>query len=260
MLIRNPKLDEGYFISSFISGLKEEIKPMVKMFKPQTLSKAFEVAELQECSLKTLSKQHKPSGRTAVEPKYRMYKNHNHDQNSPSSYKLPAIDPNLKKVDTRFREFSKISAEEMQYRGKHNLCYRCGDKFGVGHQCNSGGLNYLDMEEGEETEFEDAEGEQDELIGGVREMAEVSVNALAAAIQRKSIMLLGNLGGVPVKILVDTGSSDSFIHYRLAKSLQLPYQTVRPFTVTLVDGTDITSGTICPGVRWLIQTISFNSI
>ena len=78
----------------------------------------------------------------------------------------------------------------MQYRGKHNLCYRCGDKFGVGHQCKSGGLNYLDMEEGEETEFEDAEGEQDELIGRVREMAEVSVNALAAAIQRKSIMLL----------------------------------------------------------------------
>ena len=41
MLIRNPKLDEEYFVSSFISGLKEEIKPMVKMVKPQTLSKAF---------------------------------------------------------------------------------------------------------------------------------------------------------------------------------------------------------------------------
>ena len=129
------------------------------MFKPQTLSKAFEVAELQECSLENLSRQHKPPGRTAVEPKYGMYRNHNNSQNNPSSYKLPAIDPNLKKVDTRFREFNKISAEEMQYRRKHNLCYRCGDKFGVCHQCKYRGLNCLDMEEGEETEFEDAEGE-----------------------------------------------------------------------------------------------------
>ena len=37
MLIRNPRLDESYFVSSFISGLKNEIKTMAKMFKPQAL-------------------------------------------------------------------------------------------------------------------------------------------------------------------------------------------------------------------------------
>nr|XP_027083907.1 uncharacterized protein LOC113706223 [Coffea arabica] len=195
MLIRNPRLDEGYFISSFISGLKDEIKPMVKMFKPLTLSKAFEVAELQECSIETMSKQPKTPGRTAVDPKYGMFRNHSNSQNSSSSYKLPAIDPTNRKVDTRSG--------------------RCGDKFGIGHQCKSGGLNCVGIEEEDEAEFEDAEGEQDELTGRVGEMAE------------------------------------------LAKSLQLPYQTVRPFTVTLADGTDITSGTICPGVRWLIQDYQF---
>ena len=111
--------------------------------------------------------------------------------------------------------------------------------------------------EGEETDFEDAEGEQDELTGKVGAMAEVSLNSLAAAIRRKSIMLLGNLGGVPVKILVDIGSSDSFIHYGLVKSLQLPHQIVSPFTVTLADGTDITSEAIYPNVRWLIQNYKF---
>ena len=48
MLTRNPKLDKSYFVSSFVSGLKNEIKPMVKMFKLYTLTKAFEVAKLQE--------------------------------------------------------------------------------------------------------------------------------------------------------------------------------------------------------------------
>ena len=120
----------------------------------------------------------------------------------------------------------------MQYRRKHNLCYRCGEKFGIGHQCKKGKLNCLNTEEGEETEFEDAEGEQDELTGRVGELAEVSLNALSGAIRRKSILLIGNLGGLPIKILVDTGSSDSFIHHRVVNLLHLPYQSVSPFTVT----------------------------
>lgn len=60
MLTRNPRLDEPYFVFGFISGLKDEIKPMMKMFKPQSLPKAFEVAELQEYALEIQSKQSKP--------------------------------------------------------------------------------------------------------------------------------------------------------------------------------------------------------
>ena len=48
MLIKNPNLSEEYYISSFTNGLKEEIKPMVKMLKPNTLSRVVEVAYLQE--------------------------------------------------------------------------------------------------------------------------------------------------------------------------------------------------------------------
>ena len=85
MLTRNPKLDESYFISSFISGLKEKIKPMVKMFKLQTLAKTFEVAKLQESYLDIQSKQSKPSGRIAVEPKFGMYRNSVSGQNHQNS-------------------------------------------------------------------------------------------------------------------------------------------------------------------------------
>ncbi|KAL2532200.1 Uncharacterized protein Adt_05551 [Abeliophyllum distichum] len=42
-----PHLPESYYISIFTSGLKEEIKPMVKIIKPTTIAKAFEVALLQ---------------------------------------------------------------------------------------------------------------------------------------------------------------------------------------------------------------------
>lgn len=35
LLAKNPYLTEQYFLSSFISGLKEELKPMVRLMKPQ---------------------------------------------------------------------------------------------------------------------------------------------------------------------------------------------------------------------------------
>lgn len=52
MLTKNRNLDENYFISSFISGLKEEIKPMIRMLKPATLTEAFELSQWQEYSIK----------------------------------------------------------------------------------------------------------------------------------------------------------------------------------------------------------------
>lgn len=257
MLLRNPKLDEPYFVSSFISGLKEKIKPMVKMFNPRNLSKAFEVAELQECSLEVQSRQSRSTNKTVLESRFGMYKAPPSGQKSSTSYRMPFITPNTNKQENVAREFNKISAEEVQYRRKHGLCYRCGDKFGAGHRCKPGNLNCIDLEEGNDTDFEDAEGEQNESTGRVSELAKVSLNALNGAMGWKSIILVGNMGGLPIKILVDTGASNSFIHYGLVKALYLPYQEVTPFTVTLADGTDITSRAACSKVNWFIQDYQF---
>lgn len=44
----NPSLPESYYISSFVSGLKEDIKLMLKILKPMALTIAFEQAKWQE--------------------------------------------------------------------------------------------------------------------------------------------------------------------------------------------------------------------
>lgn len=64
MLQRNPLLPEHYFVSIFISGLKDELRPMVKMFKAMTLAKAIEQAKLQELPCETLFKKTKSLSRT----------------------------------------------------------------------------------------------------------------------------------------------------------------------------------------------------
>ena len=93
MLLRNQKLDELYFVSSFISGLKEEIRPSVNMFKPQTLSKAFEVAELQECSLEVQAKHSRNAGKMVLESRFGLSKNISRGLPAPTVFQplLPTI-------------------------------------------------------------------------------------------------------------------------------------------------------------------------
>ncbi|EEF39760.1 conserved hypothetical protein [Ricinus communis] len=40
-------LDESYYVSSFISGLSKELRPMVKIFKLSDLHQAYEVVEME---------------------------------------------------------------------------------------------------------------------------------------------------------------------------------------------------------------------
>ena len=89
MLIKNPKLDESYFISSFINRLREEVKPLVKMFKPETLRKTFEIVELKEYSLEIQSKTFKNQGKTVLEAKFGKYKSWGGSHNIGKSYRLP---------------------------------------------------------------------------------------------------------------------------------------------------------------------------
>ena len=51
---------EEFFIGCFVSGLKEEIKAEVLMFKPKTISQAMGLARLQEDKLTAIAKKMKP--------------------------------------------------------------------------------------------------------------------------------------------------------------------------------------------------------
>lgn len=54
MTIINPLLNETHFVSSFISGLKPKLKPLVKLANPVTIMDAYEVAKLYEESFQHL--------------------------------------------------------------------------------------------------------------------------------------------------------------------------------------------------------------
>lgn len=55
MTIINPLLNETYFVSSYISVLKHELKPLVKLANPLTIMDAYEIVKLYEESILALT-------------------------------------------------------------------------------------------------------------------------------------------------------------------------------------------------------------
>jgi len=52
-------LTEQYFVSTFISGLKDELRPTVKLMQPATIKQAAEKARLQELAMEAIFRKHK---------------------------------------------------------------------------------------------------------------------------------------------------------------------------------------------------------
>ncbi|XP_017221614.1 uncharacterized protein LOC108198371 [Daucus carota subsp. sativus] len=239
ILYRNPNLGEGYFVSSFISGLKIELKPMVRLMKPQTLMHAIEVAQFQEQTIEVILKKHESKKNyNGVGYKNTMEKKNTGEdkKNAASNY------------------FKKITPEEFQYRKNNHLCYKCGEKFGQGHVCRNEQYTYMLVEDSRDEEIAKFLDEEEETEGLV---TEVSLNALSESIVRKTITLDGRIGKEPIKILVDTGSSVTVLDTETAKKLGMQGEEKETIRVKMADGRVVTSKRVIPRLRWEVQQHKF---
>ncbi|KAL4379604.1 hypothetical protein GQ457_02G023110 [Hibiscus cannabinus] len=120
MLQHNAHLGEDYFISSFISGLKEELKHKVKVHEPKTLADACRKAKLYELATEIEAK------------KYRYNYKGNNMGNSSMGKRINSIPVTGNPRGPPGQNTQKQGLVE--YRRANNLCFKCGEKFGPGHQ------------------------------------------------------------------------------------------------------------------------------
>ncbi|KAL4319829.1 hypothetical protein GQ457_18G007350 [Hibiscus cannabinus] len=203
---QNPYQGEPYFVSSFLSGLKEELRHRVKVHSPTSLVEAYRLAKLHEFSLEIEAKR--------LKPKSYPYSNQN-----PFPKNWNPNPPTPQKTTTQ----NTTKQSFLEYRRSHNLCFKCGDKFSPGHQCKIKQLN--SMEEDEQAVFledtnlqEITEQNIDKLVD---EELEISINALTGSVGHITLRIQGTIKGKPLSILVDSGSTHSFINPGWAKGVEV---------------------------------------
>lgn len=82
---------------------------------------------------------------------------------------------------------------------------------------------------------------------------EISINALAGSRSVNTIRLQGTLKGKKIHILIDSGSTHSFIDSKLVKQLGLVAEVVPPLLVSVADGSRIIVDSVCKNLQYQIQ-------
>ncbi|XP_021653075.2 uncharacterized protein LOC110644554 [Hevea brasiliensis] len=179
-----PNLGEAYFLSAFVGGLRDDIRPMVRMMKPTTLFHDFEIAKYQEqllsCSKKvnSVTRPHQnnfrpsysstfvPKNTSSQSPYFLEPKASNWEQSSIAkpinSVKKPSISMGQSSVNQPINKVSSNMLVTHNTIRSPRSCFKCGKKFFPGHQCKQKTLMALQLQENDASVFQIQNQEIDE--------------------------------------------------------------------------------------------------
>ncbi|XP_026410205.1 uncharacterized protein LOC113305366 [Papaver somniferum] len=246
---------EFYFIASFIGGLKEELTRSVLMFDPKTLLHAFSLARMQEKPLlcnKRHTKFFSPSFSTTKSfPSTTTPQKPTYIPPTPSpSIPQPKTLPNL--------PLKRLTLEQVHARKAKGICFNCDEAYKRGHVCKKQYLCVLIGEEAEEIYDTGVEtsNETDEEPPLESDM-EISIHALTGNVSGDTIRIPGFIKKKAISILIDTGSTHSFLYSALASSLKCPIAQTENLLVTVANGDKTVRSGVCSKMEWTMQGHKF---
>lgn len=231
-------LSEEFFVSCFVSGLKEEVLAGVKMFSPRTIAQAMGLARLQEETIEAVTK------KTRVVPKF---------ASNSLAPKPQDTGPKISEFGTTVKKLTQRDFDDKRSKG---LCFGCDEKYYRGHVCKKKQLFMLEAEEEEEV-FEEAQ--QDLFSETVQEEFQISVHALTGIQSYRTMRIKGYVKKHVMEILVDSGSTHNFLDAIFAKKLGIVTQATSPLSVIVADGTKLTSTAVIKDFKWTMQGTVFSS-
>jgi hypothetical protein len=215
--IKVTNIPDEHLIDVFIGTLKDNIQHEVRLWEPKSLENAFKVARNVE------SKNMAMATRRTNPNIYR-------ENNAPSS-KTP--------------QPTRLTPQQLEERKEKGLCFNCDNKYSKGHKCGEKKLFYIDCEEEEEQEQEPSQDENVEAILSEELNPMISCNALAGISTPQTLKIEGYIKKKKVIVLIDSGNTHNFIHYKLAKDLNCFVYLAPEFQVMIVDGGTINCSGKC---------------
>lgn len=256
MVAQNPNLGELYFVNSFLSGLKEEIASALYRHKPNTLRDAREKARAQECVIEALERKSKQCAKQSSGSSFAGKKE---GTTSGDRTKTPYQNGN-KQVG---RAVKRLSYGDFKERMSKGLCIHCGEKYSPGHNCKNKQVFMLATEDDTEGATADTGdlsliwGDCDEEVPTKEVESELSIHALTGTDGVHTLSVKGETRNRALRILIDSGSSHSFVPTNLVKALQLKTQLCTSVNVIVANGEKLTSCQQLEKFEWKMAGESF---
>jgi hypothetical protein len=240
---------EGYKLSCFLSGLKEEIRLPVRMFAPKMLLAAYGLAKIQEDYVLN-------SRRAYRSPVGNFSNVGNYKSGGPPATGSGGNGAGSVKTAVPIQKISPAQMEEMRKKG---LCYSCDAKWHTGHKCPNPRLFVIESVELIEEERAAPFLEQQELMEFDYNDGhpEISLHAITGSNHPKTIRIIGKIGNQRVVILIDSGSTHNFLDSSIVQHSQLPLVKENQIRVQIANGDHIVSEGKFVGVQVEVQNFQF---
>lgn len=276
-------------IGQFVNGLREEIKAEVRLLNPYTLNDTMDLASRVEerNRVNALLRGGYGSGRTGSfsyfskspfnattnsatpgnsKAQTNVLTSNNYNpvaKGGPLLKHTPTVNstgsqgsnsvapPRSTATSSRFSgEVKRLTDRELQEKRAKGLCFRCDERWGVGHQCKRREVSVLlvDEEEGE-NDGEDGEFQAIEIPEEEEIPTTVSMNSIVGLSNPRTMKLIGTIGGGEVVVMVDPGATHNFISLKAVEHLGIPVQKSGGFGVSLGNGEAIRGTGICRDVK-----------
>jgi hypothetical protein len=229
-------------LNCFISGLIPEIRNEIAIQRPYSISEAIGLAKLIEAK----NKDSKPKFQRSFHPQNNLtastsntnYSNNNSSTQSLPKPPIPSI-PTQHNTTTTKLPIRRLTPAQMQERRAQGLCYNCDKKYVVGHRCATGRYLLLILEAGEDFDHDEAQTEQEGPINSAETYFQLSHQTLTGQFSPQTLKFQGQLHGLAVTVLIDTGSTHNILQPRIVTHLQIPHEPMPNFSVMVGNGSHI---------------------
>jgi hypothetical protein len=232
----NPNIDMLYYTTRFLDGLRDDIRSVIVVQRPQNLDTAYTLALLQE---EVVDARKRRDTRRDTAPFRRTPFRGAPEapaMNTRSTDPEAVATNNAKTPEERFRALR-------AYRRARGLCDQCAEKWSRDHKCApTVRLNAMeevfDLFSITETplDTDDAMDWSCATPPAEQLLLAISHDAMTGHSGPRSMLFYGNIQGIPVKVLIDSGSTTSFLSQDLVDQLQLSKLTSANHSVQVANG------------------------
>ncbi|KAM0019501.1 putative nucleotidyltransferase, Ribonuclease H [Helianthus debilis subsp. tardiflorus] len=237
---RSMILPPDFLVSCFISGLRADIKQSVIIHQPGSLAAAMDLAQMHENRINL----EKGMGRVYLGNSKPILAT---PKTPPLSLPSPPTNPStqFQKTPSSSLGFKRLTSVEIANKRALGLCFRCDEKYSSDHRCKAA-PQLLFFDDDPPPDPEPLASKQDQVVDShlaenlqvteVQNHSAISYNALSGGYNASTLRFTGHVKGKQVQVLLDGGSTHSFVQTKVASHLNLTIEAIVPFTVLVGSG------------------------
>lgn len=135
----------------------------------------------------------------------------------------------------------RLSEKELQSKREKGECFRCDEKWSLGHRCKKKELSVILMQDDEVMDDESLDAEETTTMEREPELRqpEISLNSVVGITSPKTMKLVGEVQGHKVVVMIDPGATHNFVSLETVQKLGITVLPSKEFGVSVGTGDDI---------------------